>query len=142
MFQTRCRRVSRALPSAAVGFEAALRAAPDRVHPVDLAAAPIAEHFVVARRGAVRLRDEAGLERGDWLDGLRVAHDFEVRARMIAALKNGMSSGLRDVMRLPSSTTGLSTYMPPAFLTSTAIDGQHVSVLPRTAFAEIRSDGA
>ena len=30
-------------------------------------------------------------------------------ARMIASLNAGTSSGLRDVIRLPSSTTGLST---------------------------------
>ena len=30
-------------------------------------------------------------------------------ARMIASLNAGTSSGLREVMRLPSSTTGLST---------------------------------
>src|SRR5262245_29727166 len=61
------------------------------------------------------------------------------RARMMAALNTGTSSGFREVMRLPSSTTGLSTYKPPAFLTSIAIEGQHVSVRPRNAFAEIRS---
>ena len=61
---------------------------------------------------------------------------------MMASLKNGMSSGLRDVMRFPSSTTGLSTYMPPAFLTSMATDGQQVRVFPLTAFAEISMDAA
>src|SRR5438067_4508756 len=122
----------RSLPSAAVGLVAALRAAPDRVHPVDLAAAAIADDLFFRFR-------RARLQRGDGFDGrLVVVH---LSARMIASLKNGMSSGLRDVIRLPSSTTGLSTYMPPAFFTSTAIDGQHVNVFPRTAFAEIRSDG-
>src|SRR5262245_3505182 len=61
--------------------------------------------------------------------------------RMMASLKSGMSSGLRDVMRLPSSTTGLSTYMPPAFFTSIAIDGQQVSVRPRSALAALSTCG-
>ena len=62
-------------------------------------------------------------------------------ARMIASLNTGTSSGLREVIRLPSSTTGLSTYSPPAFLTSMAIDGQQVSVRPRSALAEISTCG-
>src|SRR5436190_13956142 len=91
----------------------------------------------------VRLRNQAGLERCDGpgsVAGFWIVHYLS--ARMIASLKNGMSSGLRDVIRFPSSTTGLSTYMPPAFLTSIAIDGQHVSVLPLTALAEISMDAA
>ena len=38
-----------------------------------------------------------------------VRRTFVARARMIASLNAGTSSGLRDVIRLPSSTTGLST---------------------------------
>src|SRR6267143_827539 len=60
---------------------------------------------------------------------------------MMASLNTGTSSGLREVMRFPSSTTGLSTYSPPAFLTSIAIDGQQVSVRLRSVSAEMRSWG-
>ena len=58
---------------------------------------------------------------------------------MRASLNAGTSSGFREVIRLPSSTTGLSTYSPPAFLTSIAMEGQQVRVRPRKALAEIRS---
>ena len=49
---------SSSLPSAAIGLEAARRAAPHGVHPIYLAAAAIAEDMpVVGPRAAVRLRD-------------------------------------------------------------------------------------
>ena len=39
----------------------------------------------------------------------RPYYDQDTRALMIASLNIGTSSGLREVIRLPSSTTGLST---------------------------------
>src|SRR4029450_11345888 len=63
------------------------------------------------------------------------------RARMRAALNAGTSSGFREVIRLPSSTTGLSTYSPPAFLTSIAMEGQQVGARARRAVAGNRSWG-
>src|SRR5690348_4397801 len=50
-------------------------------------------------------------------------------------LKAGMSSGLRLVTRLPSTTTSSSTQVPPALRTSVWRLGQEVSVRPRTTSA-------
>ena len=55
----------------------------------------------------------------------------------MASVNCGTSSILRDVMMLASSTTGRSIYNPPAFLMSTAIEGQQVSFRSRTTLAEM-----
>ncbi len=57
-------------------------------------------------------------------------------------LKAGMSSGLRLVTRLPSTTTSRSTHVPPALAMSVCSEGQLVSVRPRTRSAETSSHGA
>src|SRR5262245_17484290 len=52
------------LPSAAVGLEPALRAAPHGVHAIHLAAAAVAEDLLLGRRrAAVGLRDQSRLQR-------------------------------------------------------------------------------
>ncbi len=53
-----------------------------------------------------------------------------------------MSSGFRLETRLPSSTTGSSTYSAPAFSMSTRIDGQPATRRPRRTLAVISSCGA
>jgi hypothetical protein len=61
-------------PTAAIGFEAAAGAAPDRVHPIHVAAAALTDHLVGVARG--RFADERGIEAGDtgWtvVDALRL----------------------------------------------------------------------
>jgi len=52
-----------------------------------------------------------------------------------------MSSGLRLVTILPSTTAALSTTVAPAFRRSVRIDGQLVAVRPRSTSASTRSQG-
>src|SRR5207248_8465612 len=116
-----------------------------RVHRGLREAAPRTPRRRSRRAGAADAAVNAGQEgqegRERKNDRLRIQAGTFDSARMIASVNIGTSSGLRDVIRLPSSTTGLSTYKPPAFLTSIAIDGQHVSVRPRSTSAEIRTCG-
>ncbi len=51
------------------------------------------------------------------------------RARMRLRQNSGKSAGVRDVMRLPSSTTAWSTKVAPAFSTSSLRATKHVAVL-------------
>src|ERR1700756_277475 len=59
----------------------------------------------------------------------------------ISRLKSFKSSGLREVTRLPSTTTERSTHSAPAFFRSVFSDGQEVSFLPRTPLVSIRGQG-
>src|SRR5207248_4056627 len=63
------------------------------------------------------------------------------RFRM-ALQKASRSSGLRDVMRLPSSTTSASSQRPPALMTSVRTDGHDVRRRPSTALASTSRLGA
>src|SRR6201996_9859247 len=56
-------------------------------------------------------------------------------------LNAGISSGLRLVMMLPSSTTSLSTHFAPALIRSVWIDGHEVTVFPFTTPASINIQG-
>src|ERR1700744_2136204 len=56
-------------------------------------------------------------------------------------LNAGMSSGLRLVMMLPSSTTSLSTHFAPALMRSVWMDGHEVTVFPFTTPASTSIHG-
>ena len=60
---------------------------------------------------------------------------------IILRQKSGMSSGLREVTRPWSVTTGASTHSAPAFLRSFLSDGHEVRRRPRTASASINVQG-
>src|SRR5690606_2780341 len=61
------------------------------------------------------------------------------RALITASLNAGMSSGLRLLIRWPSTTTCSSTHSAPAFFRSSISEGQLVMRLPLTRSADISS---
>src|SRR5690606_30349472 len=63
------------------------------------------------------------------------------KTRSISRLNAGMSSGLRLLTSLPSTTTSWSTQWAPALRRSSCSDGQLVNVRPRTRSADTSSHG-
>ena len=63
-------------------------------------------------------------------------------ARISARMNCGRSAGVREEIRFPSTTTGLSSHSSPAFTRSSLIAPTLVPRLPRTIPAEIGTQPA
>src|SRR5713101_5714951 len=81
------------------------------------------------RRGAVCFVDAED----DHVPGIitfRSSYAVLLRDLTISRQKAGMSSGLREVMRLPSTTTSSSTHWAPALTISSLMEKKEVAFLP------------